>query len=247
MVGTPRYHEHRRKFGFFMTLLSLTAVFILTIFFLLSYFEKSEVSVIFYTQEKKFGAYMDLREKPFFWRLFDSAEEKMVDPRLLTTTTLFWDVNFSQDGWFNVDTLQTQNCSTVSYLNSPKYQNMLIGQDLSQYSCVKENSVNLSLTNDENKGLLTQFNIYIVPCTNTTENNNHCHPQEKIENYLSTANIYFQYILPSVSIDHLNITYPVQESFKFYNNKIYPNMYYSYITYFKTINYTNDRGTIMYK
>ena len=50
--------------------------------------------------------------------------------------------------------------------------------------------------------------LYLRTCTNTTENNNHCYPQEEIENFMKNGSYYFAYLMESIKVDHYNNSNP---------------------------------------
>jgi hypothetical protein len=235
-------YRYKTKFGSLMSVLSLIAVSVLSIYFMVIFLQKKDVSLLFFQQSKYFQGYLDMNKQPFFWRLNDLAQNPM-DSRVVSVvpTFLIWD---SKSG-LEINYLETQNCSTVSHFQEEKMKEMLKSYDMTQYTCIKENKYNLNLTMDLNNGNYNFINIYINTCKNSTENKNHCKPQKEIDEILEKTNFYIQWSFPSYTIDHLNITNPVMDYFEYVSNKIYPSMFYIHNINIKTVNYTDDQGAVM--
>jgi hypothetical protein len=237
--GKDRYVN---KFGALMSVLAGIAISVLSIYFMIIFIDKSEISVLYFEQTKYFSLYANMTDKPFFWRVAD-FDKKTTDPRLITLWPIY--LNYINNTLASSTILETQPCSQQRWTKFPQYQDIPFSYDLKEFECIKENKYNLNVTMDTLTWDYNYFNIYLAPCKNSTANNNFCLPQKQIDDYLDKANLKLEWSFPSYSIDHLNKTLPIIDGNEFTAIKLYPSMYYKYLTQVKIVNYTDDKGTVM--
>jgi hypothetical protein len=119
---------------------------------------------------------MDLNIKPFFYRL-RNLDGSNYDDSIATVVPQYW---FSSSGAFNSFTLETENCTEGINFSQEVYKSMLKNVEISKFKCFKSNKYNLNLTYDPFDNKANYFNLYIIPCTNSTTNSNNCKSAEEI-------------------------------------------------------------------
>ena len=99
--------------------------------------------------------------------------------------------------------LELEKCNISKF--SEGHQKLFKNNDLSTYYCVKDfNGIKLagSYTYDE----IAYLKIFLYPCKNTTENNNHCQSKDIIDSYLSEA--YFSSLMENIGLTPTNYENP---------------------------------------
>jgi hypothetical protein len=244
-VEAKLYHKAKQRyvtsFGIIISILSFLSLGALSILFVTYYFQKTDINVLYYNENKEFISYMDLNKKPFFYRL-RNLDGSNFDGSIATVVPQYW---FSENGVFSSVTLETEKCMYGIHFSKEKYSSLLKNIELSKFNCFNSSKYNLNLTSDPFETKLTYFNLYLVPCVNSTINNHSCQSSEKISALLLSSNFYFEYYFPSFSIDHNNITNPIQESLFLTVKKIHPDVYTTYKELIKVVNYTIDDGLMI--
>ena len=118
------------------------------------------------------------------------------------------------------------------------YENLLNEDELNNSYCLK--NYNLSLTGGYNHNKMSYINIYLYPCINNTENNNHCKPQEIIDSYLKGG--YFSILIKDIGLDPKNYTSPVIHTLKKLHTTIDKSIHKEYIIYYAITEIKTDTG-----
>ena len=150
----------KTKFGAFMSLLALLAVCVLSIYFFIVYLSKSEVNVLFVTENKEVISYMDLNKKPFFFK-FGLINGTSIDPTIGATTLGQF---YFKNGAISYSLLYTEPCAWNVHFDEAKYKSKLKNVDIETYQCIKQDRP-LNLTNDpfENSKI---YNLAIIEAYN---------------------------------------------------------------------------------
>ena len=85
------------------------------------------------------------------------------------------------------------------------YKNQFIYRELNNSYCLK--NFNLTLLGGSNFEETSFIKIKIHPCVNTTENNNHCKPQDVIDSHLTSG--YFSISIKDIGLNPLNYSFPI--------------------------------------
>jgi hypothetical protein len=219
------------RLGILLSSLSVLSVSFLAIYFLVIFLQKSQVNVIFFEQNTLFRAYYNLTNTPFYWTLVDQRIQK-VDPTFVEIRAGFISTGMSGA---NLTMLDSQPCGETSYM----------GKEYQDYTCVKENKYDISISFDPFNYTGSYINLYTMKCANTTSNNNYCKSSKEIDDYLAKSQLYIRYSLPHYSINHFNITNPIETSFVMLQNGVISSLYYYRRIFLKLVNYTTDYGSVM--
>ena len=104
----------------------------------------------------------------------------------------------------NQKNLEYEQCKIVNF--GKNYQHLFIKDELNGSYCLKDFDYNLTLAGGYKYEKMSYIIIKIVPCVNSTENNNSCKPQEEIDYYLTSG--YFSIILKDIGLNPSNYSFP---------------------------------------
>ena len=99
--------------------------------------------------------------------------------------------------------LKPERCNIETF--GEKYRDLFAEHELDNSYCLGD--YNFSLSGGFKYDQLSYIRIEIKPCVNTTENNNHCKPQNIIDSYLTSA--YFSMFIKDIGLNPLNYTTPI--------------------------------------
>ena len=100
-------------------------------------------------------------------------------------------------------TLNIERCKVEKF--GSEYQNLFSEGELNNSYCLKD--YNLTLAGGFKYNIFSYIRITISPCVNSTENNNHCKPQNVIDSQLSSS--YFSMMIKDIGLNPLNYTVPI--------------------------------------
>jgi hypothetical protein len=235
IFGNDRYNS---TIGVVMTILSMMAVFALAGYFLISFFSRRDLSVIYFRDSSHFVPFISLNNT-FFLFSFKDVNGVPVDPRIAELVPTYWNYDNNVK---NVIYLEYDQCDFNTNLN-PAFKSMF-QMNVSTFNCLKPDKYNLSLSIQANIGFKRYFNFYMRRCTNSTENNNHCYPPDELDTKLKGLNMYLEYYLPTWIYDHYNFTQPISLWFKRSQYKITTEFFFNYYDYFKLLIYESDNGNV---
>ena len=99
--------------------------------------------------------------------------------------------------------LEVEKCDTIKF--GEEYSNQFIEGELNNSYCLKD--FNLTLFGGSKYEKSSFIEIKIHPCTNSTENNNHCMPQKIIDSHLTSG--YFSITFKDIGLNPLNYSFPI--------------------------------------
>jgi hypothetical protein len=236
IYGKERYTT---GFGTIMTILSYIAMIVLSGYFLISFYQKKELSVIFFRETKDYYSSFDLTDKFLFFS-FKDTNGVPVDPRMAQVASTYWIMNNGTIS--SVTYMDTENCVMGKHI--PDQYKDIFHFDVSGYQCISPGQYNLSLTALTSQGLLKFYNFYVTECKNTTANGNMCYSPEVIQSKLQTTSMFFEYYFPSYVYDHYNTTNPLSVKFMRQKYRIYVDFFYSFFEYYKELIYESDNGYV---
>jgi hypothetical protein len=115
---------------------------------------------------------------------------------------------------------------------------MIIPGELNNSYCMKD--FNLTLAGGYKFNKFSYLRIRIYPCINNTDNNNHCKPQEVIDNYLSGG--YISILTKDIGLNPNNISFPVIYNLQDLYTTIDKSMYRDFILYYGITEVRSDMG-----
>ena len=232
--------------GLILSILTSISVMVMAGFFINSFVEKRDVSVISYTEYKQDAIYMDLNLKPFMFKFYeyDSVEfkEKEIDPSIASVDVIYLHL-FPEDA--KITSLEYEQCEFDRHLPNPIYKNELLKDRIDNFQCIKPGKYNVSLSKTPFIEERSYINIYVAECKNSTENNNSCKPREEIQSFLRKTNMYFEWIMPTANIDHSDVKNPVKENIISQGElPVFYDFKYSHANIFKKFIYASDNGIV---
>jgi hypothetical protein len=235
--GNERYTS---SIGVIMTTLSMIAVTVLAGYFLITFFSRRDLSVIYFKDSNNFIPHINLNET-FFMFYFRDVNNDPIDPRVAELVPTYW--TYTNDVR-NISFLETEPCNFDTNMNDPYYKT-LFSFNITKYSCIKDpGRYNLTMTSLPAEGNRRYFNFYMRRCTNSTDNNNHCYPPDDLDTKLKALNMYIEYYFPNYIYNHYNFTNPIQLWYLRSQYKITSEFFYNYYDYFKLLEYESDNGNV---
>ena len=147
------------------------------------------------------------------------------------------------DDWRTIEKkyLEIEKCNISKF--SKRHRLLFKNNTLSTNYCIKDFN-NLKLIGSYSYNELAFIQIILYPCKNTTENNNHCKPQNIIDNFLTASYISVQ--LEDIGLtptDYNNPTIPIiQDLYTSIGKSFYKEM----LIFYKIVEIENDIG-LFYK
>ena len=99
--------------------------------------------------------------------------------------------------------LDIERCDNDKF--GEEYRSHFIDGELNNSYCLKD--FNLTLVGGSKYEKSSFIEIKIHPCTNNTENNNHCKPQNIIDSHLTSG--YFSITMKDIGLNPLNYSFPI--------------------------------------
>ena len=134
-----------------------------------------------------------------------NSSNRFVDETIYYPEILFIDRN-KINGDFNTSEekqLEYEVCKKENF--GKDYQDILSSEELNHSYCLKD--FNLSLIGGYKYERMSNLRINLYPCVNTTENNNHCKPQETIDEYIKGG--YFSILIKDIGLNPSNYSFPI--------------------------------------
>ena len=169
-----------------------------------------------------------------------TTSNRFVDETIYYAKIVFFDRK-KENGEFNTTDrieLDYEVCKEENF--GDNYQHLFIKGELNNSYCLKNYS--LTLAGGYKYDRMSYFRIRIYPCKNKTENNNHCKPQEIIDNYFKGG--YFSILTKDIGLNPSNYSFPVLSTLQDLYTTIDKNIYRDYILYFGITEIQTDIGLL---
>ena len=227
------YYNNQEKigsfFGLFLTILYILSSLIIFIYYLIIIIQRKELIVYdssIYAQEMPKIA-IDYNNLYFAFGLEDpKSSNRFIDETIYYPQILYID-RIKINGEFQTiskEILNYERCKEEKF--GKNYQHFLSKGELNNSYCLKDYNYNLTFVGGFKYEKMTYIRIKIFPCKNTTENNNHCKPQELIDYYLTSG--YFSILIKDFGLNPSNYTDPVlptlQDLFTTIDKSLYRNL-----------------------
>ena len=219
--------------GLFLTFIYVVASIILFIYYMILTTQRIEIRVYDSSLISQEMPVIDLN-KNYFYFAFGLENPKtlnrFVDESIYIPEVVYID-RAKINGEFktiNRLTIPLEKCQEGTF--GEDYQHLFAVGELANSYCFKDFDYNLTLQGGFKYEKMSYVRIKIFPCTNSTENNNKCKPQEEIDKYLTSG--YFSILLKDIGLNPSNYTYPViptlQDLYTTVDRRIYKNYILTY-------------------
>lgn len=200
--------------GFILTIIYIVVTLFLFIFFTITTINRSDIKVhdsILYQNEVP---EININPKIFYFAF--GVENYLTGFTRFIDETIYYPkveyVNKIKEGTtfktIEVIPLTIERCLQKKFGND--YQNLLVKGELNDSYCL--NNFNLTLQGNFKYDRLSYIQINIYPCVNTTDNNNHCKPQEIINSFLSGT--FISFLIKDIGLEPSNYLNPIVPSFQ---------------------------------
>ena len=238
------YHKKERmssNFGFILTLLYITAS--LSLFWVYTYdvIKHKTIRVNDSTIYPREAPSISLDNNLFY---FAFGVETAIDTNKFVDNTIYYPrVHFyykkKEDGNLKTiyeEELKVERCNETKF--GEDYQSLLVSGELNNSHCIED--INLTLIGGAKYDRISYIGIGIYPCVNTTENHNHCKPQEVIDYYMSGA--YFYVFAKDIGLNPSNFDNPLIPTFYDLYTTIDKSFFRDLIMYFGITEIQTDEG-----
>ena len=170
-------------------------------------------------------------EHPIYLNRF--IDERIYYPKV------FYIKKIKENGKYKIYSQKSLNFERCKYDKLGKNNQYLFeSNELNNSYCLKD--FNLTLKGGFKYNEMTLIRINIYPCVNSTENNNHCKPQNIIDNSLSST--YFSILAKDIGLNPFNFSYPTVPIVQDLYTSIDKSILREYIIYFGITEINTDIG-----
>ena len=229
------------NFGFFLTIIYIFISCFIFIYYLVDTLKRKNLNVYdstTYSQDIPI-ANINPNSLYFAFGLEDpKTSNRFIDETIYFVKLLFFDRE-KINGEFKTTNrieLESEICQEEKF--GEEYKNLFTPGELNNSYCLKD--FNLSLVGGYKFNKFSYLRIRIYPCINSTENDNHCKPQDIIDNYIKGG--YFSILTKDVGLNPSNISYPVIYTLQDLYTTIDKSMYRDFILYYGITEIITDMG-----
>ena len=230
-------------FGLFLTIIYILFSLILFIYNITRAFQRKDLVVNDSTTHPQEMPLINANSNNFYFAF--GLEEKISFNRFIDETIYYPEIIFMDkikiNGEFITKTkinLDYGKCKEEYF--GQDYKHLFLEGELKNSYCLKDSNFNLTLSGGSKYEKIGYISIKIFPCRNTTENNNHCKPQEKIDYYLSSG--YFYILLKNIGLNPSNYSFPIFPNLKDLYTTIDKHIYRNYIINFGITEIHTDKS-----
>ena len=239
------YHDKERigsMLGFVLTIIYIIATLCLFIFYTIETINKNDIKVhdsILYQNEVP---EMIINSNNFYFAFgvenYLTGFTRFIDETIYFPKVLF--INKIKEGStfkeIEENLLDYERCDESKF--GIEYQNLLVNGELNNSYCLK--NFNLTLSGNFKYDRLSYIKINIYPCVNTTENNNHCKPQEIINTFLSGT--FISILVKDIGLEPSNYLKPVVPQFQDIYVTIDKSYFRDFVIFFGITEIQTDEG-----
>jgi hypothetical protein len=167
-----------------------------------------------------------------------SGTTRFIDPTIYYPRVHFYD-KIKEGGSLKTiyeEELKVERCDDTKFGND--YKNLLVKGELNNSYCL--DNINVTLKGGFKYDRISYIRLSIYPCVNSTDNNNHCKPQEIIDAHLSGA--YFSILAKNKGLDPSNYSNPIIPTFQDLYTTLDKSFFRDYIIYFGITDIQTDEG-----
>ncbi len=197
-------------FGFTLTLLYILISVIFFLVYIIQTFKHADLQsydTTIYSQEVP---NINLNHSDLLYFAFaveiPSTAARFIDETIYTVKAIFYDSFKNENGEFvqkETRDLKVERCKQEKF--GKEYQHLFTNGEFNNSYCISD--LDLVLHGGFIYDRLSLIRIDLFPCVNSTDNNNHCKPQEIIDQYLAEG--YFSLLLKDVGLNPSNYSFPI--------------------------------------
>ena len=207
------YYKRKEKiasyFGLTLTLIYILISLTIFIYYTVSVIKREELQVHDSTEYSMGAPYINLNNSNLFYLAFGVENSvnasRFIDERIYRARAIFYYGEKDSAGAFNTveyRDLKIEKCKVEKF--GKDYQHLFTDGEFDNSYCVE--NFDIALTGGFIYDKFSCIRIQIYPCVNKTENNNHCKPQEEIDQVLAGG--YFSVLLKDIGLNPNNYTNP---------------------------------------
>ena len=176
----------------------------------------------------------------FAFGLEDKSANRFVDETIYFPKILYFNRTKVNGDFQNTERreLEYEICNVDNF--GEEYKNLFIKDELNNSYCLK--NYNLTLTGGNKYDRMSYFRIKLYPCLNNSENNNHCKPQEIIDQYLKGG--YFSIIIKDFGLNPTNYSFPILPKLQYLFTTIDKQIFRDFILYYGINEIQTDVGLL---
>ena len=229
------------NFGFFLTIIYIFISCFIFIYYLVDTLKRKNLNVYDSTTYSQDIPIANINPNSLYFAF--GLEDPKTSNRFIDETIYFAKLLFFEkekiNGEFETTNrieLESEPCKEEKF--GEEYKNLFSPGELNNSYCLKD--FNLSLVGGYKFNKFSYLRIRIYPCINSTENDNHCKPQDIIDNYIKGG--YFSILTKDVGLNPSNISYPVIYTLQDLYTTIDKSMYRDFILYYGITEIITDMG-----
>ena len=230
------YNNHEKigsYFGLFLTLLYITFSLTLFIYNLDIAFQRKDMKVYDSIKYQEQIPSMNIDSNNFYFAF--GLEDPISLNRFIDESIYYPQISFiyriKENGEFITKTkknLEFENCKEENF--GQNYQHLFMKDELNNSYCLKDFNYSLALSGGFKYEKMSYIRIKIFPCRNSSENNNHCKPQDIIDYYFSSN--YFSILIKNFGLNPSNYSFPIvptlEDLFTTVDKGLYRNLIINY-------------------
>ena len=229
------------NFGFCLTMLYIIISLGLFIFYTSKTIRRTDIKVHDSTMYRKDNTNINIEPNLFYFAF--GVEDPKTATRFIDETIYYPKVTFfekvkegSSLKTVEERTLEIERCKQEKF--GEKYQNLLVQGELNDSYCI--NDINLTLARGFKNDRISYIKIGIHACVNTTENNNHCKPNEVIDKHISVT--FFSLLAKDIGLDPSNYLDPIIPTMQDLHTTIDKSFFRDFVLYFGLTEVETDVG-----
>ena len=241
------YYNGKEKigsyFGLMLTLIYILFSMIIFCYYTISILKREEMQVHDSTEYSNDIPFIDLNNSNLFYFAFGVENNvnasRFIDETIYRARAVFYYGEKSKSGTFETKEyrdLKIEKCKIEKF--GKDYQNLFTKGEFDESYCVDK--FDLTLIGGFIYNKFSCIRIFIYPCVNTTANNNHCKPQEIIDEILAGG--YFSILLKDIGLNPNNFSHPTLPTIQDFYTTISKDFYRDVIFNYEITDVKSDSG-----
>ena len=239
------YYRHKEKFGttfgFILTISYIVLSIIVFMIHLLKSIKKKDVTASISSIYPKEIPSIEINSDLFYisFGLEHSKKlSKFIDETIYYPEVLLIEQIKENGEYINKSEqiLNVERCNIEKF--GEKYRHLLENDNVNNSYCLKD--INGTLKGGFQFNEMSYIKINLYPCVNSTENNNHCKPQNVINYHLQSA--YFSLLIKDIGFSPFNYSFPTLPILQYFNTALSKSIFKEYVIYFGIVEINTDVG-----
>ncbi len=239
------FYKNKEKIGsslgFMLTVLYAMISLVLFLYYFIKFIKREEVTASDSTIYPTNFPSIDINNDIFYLAFGLEHPNKLIryiDERIYYPEVVFVE-RIKEEGVFSDRKETILNFERCNYLKFGKdYQNLFHKEEVYNSYCLKD--FNLTLEGGLKYDRISYIRINIYPCINNTENNNHCLPQNEIDNYLSSTS--FSILAKDIGLNPFNYSFPIVPVIQDIHTNVDKSSLNEFVIYFGITEIDTEKG-----